>query len=255
MRGSSARQNRRGIVSSGVADHGVVQLRSAWANAAASTWRQLFDNTDPKSLVAQLRSARWDRLVTEFPGLASYRVLDLGGTAGAWERAPIQPRELVLVNLPNTADLPVVPRLEPKQTVGDATDPGLLLGEKFDLVYSNSVIEHVGGAQKRQDFANNVARLAPRCWIQTPYRWFPIEPHWLFPGLHLLPLASRLAIARRWPMGYIDNYAGDREKVLAELLAVELLTATEYRHLFPNATIKYERLGGLPKSLIAVTNV
>jgi hypothetical protein len=139
-----------------------------------------------------------------------------------------------------------------EQLFGDATDPALLEGEAFDLVYSNSVIEHVGGASQRQKFADNVARLAPRFWIQTPYRGFPIEPHWLFPGLHYLPLASRLAIARRWPLGYIDNYGGDRQKVLNELLSVELLSSTEWRHLFPTADIRYERIAGLPKSLIAM---
>ena len=27
--------------------------------------------------------------------------------------------------------------------------------------------------------------------VQTPYRYFPVEPHWLFPGLQFLPMGLR----------------------------------------------------------------
>lgn len=62
----------------------------------------------------------------------------------------------------------------------------------FDLVYSNSVIEHVGGHARSCDFAGMVKTLARRHWgVQTPYRYFSIEPHWLFPGLQFLPQSAR----------------------------------------------------------------
>ncbi len=38
-------------------------------------------------------------------------------------------------------------------------------------------------------------------WVQTPYRYFPIEPHWIFPGFQFLPLSARTEISRRWPLG------------------------------------------------------
>ena len=76
--------------------------------------------------------------------------------------------------------------------IGDACDPvGAVGGRSFDLVYSNSVIEHVGGHQRRELFAQAVRDLAPSHWVQTPYRYFPLEPFWLFSAFQFLPLPSR----------------------------------------------------------------
>ena len=76
---------------------------------------------------------------------------------------------------------------------GDACDlPELLHGENYDFVYSNSLLEHVGGHVQRQKLAESVHSLANRHWIQTPYRYFPIEPHWVFPAFQWLPYEARV---------------------------------------------------------------
>src|ERR1017187_2845994 len=51
----------------------------------------------------------------------------------------------------------------------------------FDVVFSNSVIEHVGDAQSQRAFAREVARVGRAYWVQTPNRWFPVEQHLLTP--------------------------------------------------------------------------
>ena len=89
-----------------------------------------------------------------------------------------------------------------KAVVGDACSlPAELRGERFDLVYSNSVLEHVGGHDRRLAFAASVHELGDAHWIQTPYRYFPVEPHWLCPGLQLLPVRARAEVTLRWPLG------------------------------------------------------
>ena len=127
-------------------------------------------------------------------------VLDLGGTEESWDLAPARPARLLIVNHPDA-----VADHKRNTYLGDACDPNLLAGEQFDLVYSNSVIEHVGGHYRRQQFADTVERLGEHHWIQTPYRYFPVEPHYLFPGLQFFPVSARAQVTRWWPMGNLTN--------------------------------------------------
>lgn len=86
--------------------------------------------------------------------------------------------------------------------------------------------------------------------MQTPYRYFPIEPHWIFPGFQFLPLNVRAEISRRWPLAHTQS----RSHVdgLGAAMGVELLSCAEMAFYFPDSTLRFERLGGLVKSLIAV---
>jgi hypothetical protein len=175
-------------------------------------------------------------------------VIDLGGTADAWVRAPIHPASVHIVNLePSPADLPSWLRAD----LADACElPAAIRTGSYDLVFSNSVIEHVGGHVRRQRLADTVHTLADRHWVQTPYRYFPIEPHWLFPAGQFLPVKARATIVRRWPLVHTPHI--DRETALAEALGVELLSSTQLRFYFPDSRIRHDRLAGLVKSLIAV---
>jgi hypothetical protein len=128
--------------------------------------------------------------------------------------------------------------------------PPHIASRRYDLVFSNSVIEHVGGHERRLRFAESVHALADAHWVQTPYRYFPIEPHWLAPGLQFLPMAARLRVAHRWPLAYTPGRA--KPAVLGGLMWTELLDRTQMRHYFPHSTIRAERALGLTKSLIAI---
>lgn len=63
------------------------------------------------------------------------------------------------------------------------------------------VLEHVGGHEQRSDFARWVRELGTHYWVQTPNRYFPVEPHWLFPGFQFPPDRTRAHVMRRWPLG------------------------------------------------------
>ncbi|MFL5780896.1 MAG: class I SAM-dependent methyltransferase [Thermoleophilaceae bacterium] len=217
--------------------------------------RLVADPYAPGSFAARSRLRRWELLRSRFPDFAEMSVVDLGGDSRHWVAAPVRPRRLVLLN-PETwaldSDL-----ADGAETVrGDACDPPAeLVDEGFDLVYSNSVIEHLEGPWRRRAFADSVRRLAPRHWIQTPYRYFPIEPHWLFPGLQFLPLAARAFVDRVWPLHasrVLDPSADPQRLAVSHVLAVELLSKTEMRHLFPESDLIEERVAGLTKSLVAV---
>ena len=206
---------------------------------------RLVDYDRPDSMAARSRGRRWALLLAHVPDLQSLRVVDLGGTLESWQHAPVQPRHVTLVNVtPPDGPVPTWASV----VGGDACEVPDGLGT-FDLVYSNSVIEHVGGYARRVSFVGSVERLAPRHWVQTPYRYFPVEPHWLFPGFQFLPLAVRARIARAWKVNPWPSH--DLAEGVFDSLCVELLTKTEMAHLFPASTILSERAYGMVKSLIA----
>ena len=98
--------------------------------------------------------------------------------------------------------------------------------------------------------ARRVRACAPAHWVQTPYRYFPIEPHWLFPGFQFLPVPARRAVAMRWPLH--PERRDDPAAALDEVLDIELLSRTEVCRYFPDCELLVERAGGLAKSLIAL---
>lgn len=59
--------------------------------------------------------------------------------------------------------------------------------DAFDVAFSNAVIEHVGGREAQRKFVAELCRVAPRVFVSTPNRWFPVETHTLVPLVHWLP--------------------------------------------------------------------
>jgi SAM-dependent methyltransferase len=57
----------------------------------------------------------------------------------------------------------------------------------FDVVFSNAVIEHVGGEEEQRRFVAESLRVARRAFVTTPNRWFPVEVHTRLPIVHWLP--------------------------------------------------------------------
>jgi len=194
---------------------------------------------------SKARQRRWETFVRNFPELSEMHVLDIGGDGRSWLLAGVRPAHLTLVNItPQPVDEPWMTSL-----VADACDLPQTL--EADLVFSNSVIEHVGGHWRRQRFAEVIRTAASRYWVQTPYRYFPIEPHFLFPYLQHLPKAVQASVIVSWPVG---NYGMVRERdvALKRIMDIELLSVVEMKAYFPDARIQRERLSGLTKSLIAV---
>ncbi len=73
---------------------------------------------------------------------------------------------------------------------GDACALPFADGE-FDIVFSNAVIEHVGGRAKQRLFVSEALRVGRRVFLTTPNRRFPVELHTRLPFVHWLP--DRLA--------------------------------------------------------------
>ena len=178
------------------------------------------------------------------------RVLDLGGTLYWWKLAEALGLPLPRVTILNLEPPPGLLPPGIRWVCGDACALPFPDGS-FDVALSNSVIEHLYTAANQARFASEIRRVARRWWVQTPDFRCPIEPHYLAPAVHWLPVEIRRK-AIRWctPWGWLERPAAARcDRMSRE---IRILHRSEMRRLFPDARILIERLLGLPKSIIAV---
>jgi Methyltransferase domain len=199
-----------------------------------------------RSIQTQIRRRRFTffkSLISALPRPLS--VLDAGGTQEFWEKVGfIQPDiAIVLYNLTQVA----TPYPQMKSMAGDARNMHEFRDKEFDVLFSNSVIEHVGTYQQQRQMAEEVQRVGKRYCVQTPNRFFPIEPHVLLPFFQFLPFSLKVFILSRFrtPWGWkLANKQGAIEYVQE----IRLLSEKELRALFPGAKIYKERFLGLCKS-------
>ncbi len=119
-----------------------------------------------------------------------------------------------------------------KSLHGNACDPDLLAGRRFDLVHSNSVIEHVGDWAAMVAFSRTVHRLSDRHFIQTPNYWFPLEPHFRVVGFQFLPLRLRASLTRHFNLGFFPR-AASVEEAWSNVRDIRLLDRSMMATLFP----------------------
>jgi SAM-dependent methyltransferase len=89
--------------------------------------------------------------------------------------------------------------------------------DAFDVAFSNAVVEHVGGTDEQRRFVAELCRVAPRVFLSTPNRWFPLETHTLVPFVHWLP---RPAADRVFAAFGCDNWERVRLLSKGQLLAL-----------------------------------
>jgi hypothetical protein len=181
------------------------------------------------------------------------RILDVGGRVEFWENLDRPVRQLDVVNLEiDRQELEPIPS-RPWLRAGNGNALALNFKDKsYDLVFSNSVIEHVQTWENQKKFAHEVDRVGKGLWIQTPAREFFIEPHYIAPFIHWLPVSLRRKLVRWCTLwGWIER--PDQNRVDEMIREIRLLTFNEFRSLFPDCEILRERfLGIFTKSYIAV---
>jgi Methyltransferase domain len=179
------------------------------------------------------------------------RILDIGGEPWYWQNvsAMLGDRRVYITLLNLTQYHTDDARLG--SLVGDARDLGSLEDQRFDLIHSNSVIEHVGQWEDMQAMANEIRRIASGYFVQSPYFWFPFEPHCMRLFFHWLPEPMRVSMQMRHARGHWDR-ATDIATAIRTIESAVLLDVPMFSALFPDAAIHRERVCGLTKSLIAV---
>jgi hypothetical protein len=201
-------------------------------------------------MMRRFRAARMVRFERLFGITAATRILDVGGTPANWDLLGVRPRVTIL-NLPRAVE-------EDRKAMTWIFADGCRLpfrDRSFDVVFSNSVIEHLGCESQHEAYAREIARVGVRYFVQTPNRWFPVEPHLLTPLIHFLP--------REWQRRWIERFTvwewlarprPDQRAFYLEhyLRDIRLLDGQTMQRLFPDGRLIRERFLGMTKSLIAV---
>jgi hypothetical protein len=178
------------------------------------------------------------------------KILDVGGNFFIWQIAaehglPLADQITLLNIYEESAELPSNVRW----VVGNGCKLPFADGE-FDVVFSNSVIEHLGAHDSQVSFASEIRRVGRSYWVQTPDPRFFVEPHYLSPFVHWLPDDLRRKVTRHgttW--GLLEHPT--KEEIEARLREIRLIAPKEFKGMFPDAEIVNERWIGMPKSLIA----
>jgi hypothetical protein len=213
---------------------------------------------NPQSISAKLRGRRvqWFVQRAESCGLSNAHLLDIGGTIDYWEmNARYVPDGLIsnidIVNLPPAQETTRKTNgMTLNAYIGDALDSSTLRQKQYDVVYSNSVIEHVGNLRSQHQMAAIIQDTGKYYWIQTPAKSFPIEPHFYFPFFPYLPLGLRAFLHQRFTMGFVDKEP-DWIQARIECEDTRILTGRELRHIFKGCELVKERVFGMCKSYTA----
>ena len=175
-------------------------------------------------------------------------ICDVGGTAKFWENMGLEPDEDVDITVVNVFQQESRdPRVH--TMLGDARALDFP-DRSFDVVYSNSVIEHVGTFADQRRMAEEVRRVGVRHFVQTPNYFFPLEPHFLVPGFQFLPVDTRAWMLTKSNLGWIKRES-DFAMAADIVRSVRLMRLEELRCVFPTSEIFHERLAGLSKSFVA----
>lgn len=201
-----------------------------------------------QALQPGFRRKRLELFLERLSPASSTQILDVGGYPFDWEGVVPIDSHVTFLNVGYPPMGPIANRFT--CLVGDGRQMDFQ-DKAFDIVFANSVIEHVGTLADQRRFASEVRRVGKKLFVQTPNRRFFIEPHFGMAFIHYLPwpLARRLlqvfsfrALFRR---GDTINL-----KQLADEL--RLLTFREMSELFPDCEIHREKLLGMTKSFMAI---
>lgn len=217
---------------------------------------KLVDYTDPRSFASRLRDKRM-RLLIEFIrklGIDAeiIHILDLGGTTTYWRAFPFREFgryqfHITLLNLeyPDYDDThySFAENVSFYRHIGNACVLDNYKDKTYDIVHSNSVIEHVGGWKNIVAMADEMQRVGKYYFLQTPNYWFPIEPHFILPLYQFLPRPIRIFTLMKKNHESLDAAILDDERV-------RLLTKSELLLLFPGCALQIERFFGLAKSFV-----
>lgn len=225
------------------------------------------------SLAWRLRRKRFElfrRWLDQFP--RPLKILDVGGTPSFWQTMSFENPQDIHITLLNLEAYPVNSPMF-TSLAGDATDLSRFRDHEFDIVFSNSVIEHVGDDRHQYNMAREIMRVGKAYFVQTPNILFPIEAHFYFPFFQFMPLPMRAFL-----LYYFDITGGgirrtlqawkarlsfrkferlpceSWERCMERVKAVRLMGKRKFRQFFPNGILYKEKSFGLTKSYILYTH-
>ena len=175
------------------------------------------------------------------------QILDVGGTETYWERMRFINNTNIIITLLNLEKVPTK-KSNFLSIKGDACDMSLFKDKQFDIVFSNSVIEHLFSIENQKKMAAEIMRVGKSYFVQTPNYFFPIEPHWLFPFFQFLPFKIRVILTKNFNLGHYKKSVNE-DDAIKRVSEVKLLTEKQMKELFPEGKVYLETILGLVKSI------
>ena len=172
-------------------------------------------------------------------------ILDVGGKINFWENRGLAGNNdyiITIVNIEKEKSL----YSNIKTKMGDATDLSPFNDKSFDVVHSNSVIEHLYNFNNQSKMASEIVRVGNKYIVQTPNKYFFIEPHYLLPFFQFLPnklkylilTKTKLSRLKKWEENFAKQYIKE----------IRLLSLKEIKVFFPSSKIYFEKFLGMNKS-------
>ena len=181
-------------------------------------------------------------------------ILDAGGRAVYWKLLAPDLRSRVKITVLNfQKELKNYDEqymdLQISNVVGDACEMPEFDDGSFDLVHSNSVIEHVGSYRNMVKFANEVRRVGISYYVQTPFYWFPVDPHYTMPFIHWCSDPVKIFLFTRFKIG---EKKCNFNQALFRVDGTKIIDRAMMRNFFPDGRGVNERFFLLTKSVAMI---
>ena len=205
-----------------------------------------------KSFVSDLRRALPD-------GDRILRVVDIGGTVAFWEDWwKLSDQDQLHVTLINNHRLDDTQRKRqtPSRFIDNVCRDANTLTPAdfgaFDLIFSNSFLEHLRSRGEQTRLADTIAASGLPYFVQVPNKHSPVDPHHPFaPYFAVYPFTLRVGLVRVSGFG-----AGGKARTLDDAREREQyynpLGVRDMQALFPKAAVKVEKPLGVPMSILAL---
>lgn len=188
------------------------------------------------------------------------KVIDLGGTVRYWEALGVTDSDGLDITLANNhaMDRTNAHQINPHRFIHEWDIDALKLASMdlatFDVIASNSFIEHLAGQDDQRLVAQQIIAADRPYFIQTPNRNSPIDPHFPHPYVPFFALYPKRLKARLLTIGGLGGgwRAPSLDAALGALTFYNPLGLREMRELFPGAELHIERPLGVPMSIIAM---
>ncbi|WP_460511998.1 class I SAM-dependent methyltransferase [Cyclobacterium sediminis] len=175
------------------------------------------------------------------------KILDVGGYEEFWVNAGlanVQGIQITILNLEagisNYTNFEIVK--------GDGTNLSAYKNNSFDIGFSNSVIEHLYNRAQQKKMAEEIVRVGRYHYVQTPNKFFIIEPHYLLPYFQFIPKSIRFFILTKTKFSRFKKWSSNEaQQYLDEIL---LLSGKDMKELFPDSKLTKEKFMGMTKSFV-----
>ena len=210
-------------------------------------FKNIFEISEKKnSLGNRFREKRFNFFLKKFDSLNKpITLLDIGGKINFWENRGLAGNndyKITVLNIEkeksNYSNINCL--------IGDATNLNQYKNKSFDIVHSNSVIEHLYNFNNQKKMASEIIRVGKKFIIQTPNKYFFIEPHYLLPFFQFLPSSIKFFILTQTKMSRLKRWNKDFAKQYIK--EIRLMSFKELKTLFPNCNVYYEKFLGMNKS-------